>query len=113
MKVSSDPWEAILASIEPEYKVLKDVSAAGPTIRAVLFKKSKRWHIKLEEIWPAELYIAEWTFDSTKLDSTIHWTDNVLQTWSGSNRESWDTWSFNSKRDAEKFITYYNIACPQ
>lgn len=113
MILSVDPWDAILSNIHPDWKEMKEVLDTGPTIRPKLFKKGRKWHITLTEIWPVDTYVLNWTFDVDKLQTAVEWTDNTLYTWITAKRESWDTWSFNSKRDAEKFITYYNVACPQ
>lgn len=113
MKVSIDPWESILSTLEPDWKKMQGALAKPPTIKPTLLKKGRRWHIKLEEIWPAEAYLINWTYDEDQLQILIDWTNEILQSWKNCKRESWDMWSFNTKRDAEKFITYYNIACPQ
>jgi len=113
LKVSVDPWDSILSSIDPDWKHMKEVLTTGPSIRPQLLKKGRRWHITLAEVWPVDTYVLNWTFDADRLQTAVEWSDNTLFTWDTAKRESWDTWSFDSKKNAEKFITYYNIACPQ
>lgn len=111
MKSVTDPWQHILESFEPKYQELYQASMYGPCIKPKLFKFSKNtWAVCLEETWPD---IVQWKGDSTKLDTVVEWCEKTLETWKNCKRQSWDTWSFDSKKNAEKFITYYNIACPQ
>ncbi len=116
MKVSTDPWQHILESIEPTYQDLYQSSMYGPTIKPRLFKSRNKWQILLEEIWPWLGYLDVkgplTQFRSSRLDNSVEWCEKTLRTWKNCRRESCDTWSFNSKKDAEKFITYYNLACP-
>lgn len=113
MKVSADPWETILTSIEPNWKEMQVILSNGPMIRPKIFKKGRNWHLKLIEIWPIESYVIDWTSNVDQLQSTIEWTSKILETWDTAKRESWDTWSFKFKKDAEKFVTYYNLTCRQ
>lgn len=111
--MSLDPWDSILSSIHPDWEQMKEVVNTGPTIRPKLFKKGRRWHIQLNEVWPVDSYVIDWTFNVDELQNAVEWTDNTLYTWITAKRESWDMWSFDTKKDAEKFIIYYNIACPR
>lgn len=111
MKIS-DPWQHVLESIEPRYKQLYQASMFGPQIKPKLYKLSKyKWAVCLEEHWP-EVIHWEGGSGSVTLDHSIDWCEKTLTTWKNCKRQSWDTWSFDSKKNAEKFITYYNIACP-
>lgn len=114
MKVSNDPWEAILQNIYPELHQLQEmIKNVDPLIKAELSKKNRRWQIKIVEVWPVETFELNWTFDVDQFTTAVYWTEDTLKTWDSARRESWDTWSFNSKRDAEKFVTLYNVACPR
>ena len=42
-------------------------------------------------------------------DEQVDWTAETLKNWSTVRRTAWDIWVFDSKRDAEKFITLYNL----
>lgn len=113
MKVSKDPWESILQSIYPELEKLQNMIEVDPLVKAELSKKNRRWQIKIIETWPVDKFELSWTFDIDQFGAAVDWTDETLKSWDSARRESWDTWSFNSKRDAEKFVTLYNIACPR
>lgn len=113
MKVSNDPWEFIIRSLHPDLEKLQNMIEVDPLIKADLSKKNRRWQIKIIETWPVETFDLKWTFDVDALQLAVDWTDRALQSWDYVRRESWDTWSFNSKRDAEKFVTLYNVACPR
>lgn len=106
-----DPWRPILESLEPKYQDLCQASMHGPFIKPKLFKLGRNtWAVCLEEFWPD---LPNWNGDSGRLDRSVEWCEKTLETWKNCKRQSWDTWSFDSKKNAEKFITYYNIACPQ
>lgn len=110
MNLTVDPWTHILESLNPDYNILKSCMDAGPFIKPRLAKFKNKWHVELEECWPENV---NYFSDVNKLDRTVEWCTVILENWPDCNRISWDTWEFNSKRHAEKFITYYNIACPQ
>jgi len=111
LNVSPDPWRHILESLEPNLIDLDRAMMNGPRIKPKLYKFGKHtWAICLEEFWPD---LPQWQGGSNRLDDSVEWCEKTLETWKNCRRESWDTWSFDSKKNAEKFITYYNIACPQ
>lgn len=108
--MSVDPWKHILESLEPDLHDLNYFSMNGPTIKPKLYKFGKyTWAICLQEYWPEEIHFHG---GNGKLDRSVEWCEKTLETWKNCKRQSWDTWSFDSKKNAEKFITYYNIACP-
>lgn len=63
-----------------------------------------KWKMQLVEIWPDEA-----RFGASDLDKIVYWTESILKNWSTAKRSSWDIWIFDTKRDAEKFITLYNL----
>lgn len=110
MNVAVDPWRHILESLEPTLINLDHAIMNGPCIKPKLFKFGRyTWAIQLEEIWPDVIQYG----GSGRLDNAVEWCEKTLETWKNCKRQSWDTWSFDSKKNAEKFITYYNIACPR
>lgn len=114
MRAITDPWQHTLERIEPEFFNLHYAVMHGPTIKPKLYRFGKHtWAVSLEEVWP-EVHLSQWHGGSSnKLDTSVEWCEKTLETWKNCKRQSWDTWSFDSKKNAEKFITYYNIACPQ
>lgn len=81
-----------------------------PFIKPKLVRLKNKWYVELQECWPENV---NYFGNATKLDSTVDWCTIVLENWAGCRRMSWDTWLFDTKKNAEKFIIYYNIACPQ
>jgi hypothetical protein len=82
-------------------------ASPDPTIKVNLFRGSKRkWHIRFEEVYP-EIY--HYDPKSNALDNTVDWATETLKNWNTAHRTSWDMWRFDSKYDAEKFITLFNL----
>lgn len=106
MNTSSQRWGQILQSIEPDYyKILEEMSY-GPDIKPVLtISKGKKIMLTMQEIWPN----SNIQTSSGCLDERINWTENELMKWKNVKRMSWDSWQFDCKRSAEKFITLYYI----
>lgn len=50
---------------------------------------------------------------STKLDECINWVGDKLKNWPNCYRKAWDMWDFESKHDAEKFITVFHLSWQQ
>lgn len=73
-------------------------------IRHRLKKGNQNWIIQLVEFWPDDF-----NQGASNLDSKVNWTEKVLSTWPRVRRTSWDMWVFDKKRDAEKFITLFNL----
>ena len=80
-----------------------------PTIRPKLYQgQNRKWHIRLIEEF-ASVDDAGNHYNSSKLDERVNWALQTLETWKTAHRTAWDMWYFNSKRDAEKFITVYYL----
>jgi hypothetical protein len=47
------------------------------------------------------------------LDERAEWCYQQLKDWPMCQRTAWDMWSFQSKHDAEKFITLYTVQWAQ
>jgi hypothetical protein len=69
--------------------------------------KSKRT-VRLVEDWPSVDDAGNY-YNSRELDKRVDWTLRTLETWETAHRTAWDIWAFDSKRDAEKFITLYTL----
>lgn len=81
-----------------------------PTINPRLVKKNHGWTICLEEVWPdGEPYGKS----SQTLDKRVAWVSEEMPKWSGVRRLAWDMWAFDDKRQAEKFITLYQLIWAQ
>ena len=78
-----------------------------PTIKPNLYRGSgRKWTICLIEIWPDD---GAQFIGSSYLDKQVYWTETILSSWHGARRTAWDTWVFDSKRTAEKFITLHTL----
>lgn len=79
-----------------------------PTIKPVLRKRNvgiySGWELRLVEEWPDDMHIG-----SSTLDEKVAWTTQTLKTWDSATRTAWDMWKFDSKREAEKFITLFTL----
>lgn len=103
-----NPWEAILAQLEPMYEDLKARMNRGQEICADLSQRGREWCIVLQEQPLAHGNIPDWA-DSGNLDERVNWSIDQLQEWPGVRRMAYDMWHFKRKRDAEKFQTLYNL----
>lgn len=105
-----DPWQSILKDLEPSIDRLTFIMENGPYIKPVLYPvKSKKWRITLEEIWPEDINLSHKYTNSSLLNDAVNAVSIELDQWAGVTRQSWDTWDFSSKRDAERFIIMYNL----
>lgn len=100
-------WYKVLTSLEPDYSTLCNMNENGPTIRAELSQKDKHWCITLVEDWGQDIDILE--NNSYNLDKTVQWVDETLINWPNCKRMAWDQWYFDSKHNAELFITLFYI----
>ena len=100
-------WEQMISSIEPNLVYLKKYMKENPNITVEL-KQSNRgsWEVSLIYLDEIDPYYFE-----DYLGERINWTDNILENWPAW-RSNYSTWTFSSKEDAEKFITYYLLKWP-
>lgn len=103
----SDPWIEAIKIIEPRIEELLESMKQGPIIKPSLVMRGKRWNIVLEEAWPSVDDAGNY-YHSSGLDDRVEWAVVELKKWD-TTRTAWDTWQFNSRKDAEKFITFYNL----
>lgn len=80
--------------------------SSNPSIVPKLKKgRLRKWIMTLEEVWPDDLI----NNSSGQLDIRVNWTEVTLLNWKTVHRLSWDSWQFDSKFEAEKFITIYRL----
>lgn len=101
----TDPWEAILTSLEPQYQELKELAARGSSVKITLTKKNKHWIISIVDSMEFDEFVYS-DFDSQIVQS-INWATEQLETWPNVRRMSYDSWWFVKKQDAEKFQTMF------
>jgi hypothetical protein len=47
------------------------------------------------------------------LNDCVEWAAEKLKDWPDVNRMSFDMWDFKSKKDAEKFVTFFHLSWQQ
>lgn len=67
-------------------------------------KGYSKWRIEVIEDWPNQN-----SHTSSSLDSRVIWITEKLESWNTTRRTAWNIWEFDSKREAEKFLTLYNL----
>lgn len=98
---TSQTWVNAIRAFEPAYDELKYMLDQGPNIVAKLSHRGKFWCVSLEEDTSHD--------GSTKLDERVRWAKEQLEDWPATSRMAWHMWYFGYRRDAEKFITLYNL----
>ncbi len=82
----------------------------GPKVKAVLEHKNFKWHVKIVEDWgDSSIGHMYYTASYVNRDICVDWTTDQLSRQKFVNRVSFDQWVFLRKRDAEKFITLFNL----
>jgi hypothetical protein len=110
--IAPDPWVSAIAAFEPEYYKLKDAVEKAPKIRLVLRKVNLAWRIRIEEDWDhvdADEQYLYYTADYGNLDTRCEWAATQLKDWQLVNRLSHQEWKFWKRKDADKFLTIFNL----
>ena len=107
--IVADPWLEIVKQLAPDYSALKHMTENGPTITAVLRTVNLSPRVRIEEDWHNSNGEFYYTFDYSNLDSRCEWAAEQLHNWKFVTRLSHQEWKFLRRRDAEKFITLYNL----
>jgi hypothetical protein len=105
----NDTWGHTLRMLQPDIDVLKEFMDQGPRIKPMLKFVKRTWVLEINidwgmfEIQYGNPWIAE------PLDTKVLWATQQLENWENVSRQAWNMWHFKHKRDAEKFITLYNL----
>lgn len=102
--IQADPWKHVVSALTPNLDDMLRIMEEGPKVSAQLKKTNSKWQVELRECWPEDI-IWKGTFD---LNDYVEWSTNQLSSWD-CQRTAWHMWEFSSKRDAEKFITLFNL----
>lgn len=106
----SDTWTHILNALSPDYEKCVTAVLEGPKYRCTLNQQGKYHVVTLSEFWHVEKEIIPTNgYHTSTFDDHISWIDEQLSKWQDVKRMSWDQWHFKYKKDAEKFITLFNI----
>jgi len=104
----TQPWGHTLRMLQPNYDELKEFMDKGPQIKPMLELVKRTWVLRIKIDWGMfDDYGNPWGTPS--LDARVIWAAHQLDTWENVSRQAWDMWHFKHKRDAEKFITLYNL----
>lgn len=110
-----DNWNLMLRDLEPEYDKISQVIDMGPEILPVLINNKKRCILLIQETYPDFINLVdkeileEITSSHLNLDNTINQVSEELKTWKGCRRIAWDRWEFDSRKNAEKFVTLFHL----
>lgn len=104
-----DPWISTLTLLEPNYSKYETILKEGPKIVVKARKINLLWRVRIDEDWNnsnGELY---YTADYSNLDLKCKWAEEQLKNWRFVIRLSHQEWKFFNKRQAEKFVTLFNL----
>ncbi len=96
-----DTWTDVLRQLEPRYDTFKDMLERGPRLKAELRIFNNKWRVRIVE---DSLYTWE-----NLLDERCEWAEKQLANWRFVYRISHQEWVFINQRQAEKFLTLYNL----
>jgi hypothetical protein len=106
--MNTNPWQHTLRMLQPDIDVLQEFMNRGPQIKPKLRLANRIWVLKIAEDWGI-FHDAGNSYDTPSLDQRVIWSAKQLETWDNVSRQAWNMWHFKRKKDAEKFITLYNL----
>lgn len=101
-------WEDMLREFEPDYDNLKDIMHNGPKIVARMRTFNGKCRVRIEEDWGIADQ-PDTNSSETKLDKRCNWAAEQLINWRFVSRISYQEWIFFNRKQAEKFLTLYNL----
>lgn len=110
--MKADPWLSMMSNLVQDYEGLRQIMEKSSEIRLTLTTVNRKHIIHLTEKYLTADDAGN-TFSTYQFDEVVEWINSELDKWEGTRRTAFDRWEFKNKQVAEKFITYYNIACPQ
>lgn len=111
--MTSSDWTNTLRQLESDYDKLVDIMENGIKIRAVIRKINFSWRVRIEEVWNEGNGERYYTADYSNLDSKCEWSAEQLKTWRFVVRLSHQEWHFLNRRQAERFVTLFNLKWAQ
>jgi hypothetical protein len=85
----------------------KALTTIKPTLRPIKTGNKTAWCLQFVEDREPN------TYHTSHLDECVEWANGHLQNWPSCVRKAWDMWDFDSKKDAEKFITFFHLSWQQ
>lgn len=105
----STTWTHILQAFNPEYDELRQLLIRGPSIKCELSKEGRETRLVLVEHYEHNKEILAVEQNTVRFDDIIFHVQEELKNWKHVRRMAWDQWNFKSKKDAEKFVTLFNL----
>lgn len=101
-------WQNTLKDFEPDIEKLCMFLEEGSRINLSLYQTDRNtWEIVVQETYPE--YVQFPPNNIEKLNQRIEWMEKQLSAWDGVHRTGYDSWEFDDKRIADKFVLLYNI----
>lgn len=104
----------MLSALDDLQAVMFKWKSQESVIKPVLTKIKNQWHLTFEEEWYHDSG-GSYTINSgsVMLDDIVKWAEKELEKCKDCRRTAWHLWQFKSKRDAEKFITFFHLSWEQ
>ena len=97
------------AALDNLAAVMFEWISQSPMIKPTLHRRSNNWY-RLQVIEEQEPGVVWY---NQKLNDCVEWSAEKLKDWPNVKRMSFDMWDFKSKKDAEKFITFFHLSWQQ
>lgn len=100
------------AALDELHKILRGWAHTPPMIKPTLHRRSdgkKHWY-RVQVVEEQESGVVWY---NQKLNNCVEWSAKKLKDWPDVQRMSFDMWDFKSKKDAEKFITFFHLSWQQ
>ena len=81
----------------------------GPSIRCELSKEGRETRLVLVEHYEHRKEILDVDQHTVRFDDIVSHVQDELRNWKNVRRMAWDQWNFKTKKDAEKFVTLFNL----
>jgi len=108
--MNSSAWQQTLRMLNPDIDTLQQFMESGPQVKPKLRSAGRIWVLEINVDWGIfEDYGKTSSWGKPNLDQRVIWSYKQLETWDNVSRQAWNMWHFKRKKDAEKFITLYNL----
>lgn len=101
-------WSLITKQLEPDIQELCMFLEKGFHILLDLRQISHGWEITLRESYPDYIQYP-YTPEISQINQRLDWIEQQLNNWKGVHRSGYESWQFDEKNIADKFIMLYNM----
>lgn len=101
-------WAQVIADIEPELDSLTEAMTNGPQFPITVQLWEGGWLVRIHQEWAVDINARyfEW---HPMFEKRCIWAQDRLCNQDSISRQSWASWKFEQKQDAEKFMTLYGL----